>query len=143
MGFKDSEKMVSAEVGAPLEEVAQANDVEIKYKCKKGECGTCQVNVDNRWVKACQTTIPSVGPGEVLNIVVKPVIHKDEDEEKAAFFSPKSFADGFFNNAVGVVGMAQGLVSDKVQEEYETRLDKEARIAELAAAKRREREGNA
>ena len=72
---------------------------------------------------------------EVLNIVVKPVIHKDENEEKAAFFSPKSFADGFFNNTVGVVGMAQGLVSDKVQDEFDTRLDKEARIAELAAAK--------
>lgn len=60
MGVPDSEKLISAEVGAALEEVALTNEVPINYKCRKGECGTCLVNVDNKWVKACQTTVPSV-----------------------------------------------------------------------------------
>ena len=60
MGVPDSEKLISAEVGAALEEVALTSEVPINYKCRKGECGTCLVNVDNKWVKACQTTVPSV-----------------------------------------------------------------------------------
>ena len=60
MGVPNSEKFVSAEVGQTLEDVAISNAVTINYKCKKGECGTCLVNVDNKWVMACQTTIRSL-----------------------------------------------------------------------------------
>jgi hypothetical protein len=35
-------------------------DAFIPYKCKKGECGTCDVLIDGKWVHACQTTIPSM-----------------------------------------------------------------------------------
>ena len=40
-------------------------DAFIPYKCKKGECGTCDVLVDGKWVHACQTRIPSVDSFQV------------------------------------------------------------------------------
>lgn len=127
-----NEKFFLAEVGQQLENVAIENGVEIKYQCKKGECSTCLVNVDSKWVKACQTVIPSVRAsssffrnpilygfnssaqvkkGETLNIVVKAVIKKDENEKKAAFFSPKSLVDGFNNNVLGMVGFGKGTIT--------------------------------
>ena len=30
----------------------------IAYKCRKGQCGTCQVRVDGQWIKTCQTRVP-------------------------------------------------------------------------------------
>lgn len=134
MNTLDSEKDVMAEVGAELEKVAEDNDIPINYKCKKGECGTCLVNMDNKWVKACQTQIPSASGDGVLRIQVKPQIIKAE--EQAVFFSPKDMAKGFFNNAAGVVGLAQGFVDTKVDNEYEERIAREAKIAEIAAAKK-------
>ena len=62
-----------------------------------------------------------------MNIIVKPVIVKDESENKAVFFSPKSFADGFYNNALGVVGFLQ--VGAKADDEFNLRMKKEAELA--------------
>ncbi len=54
--FQPANKTVSAIIGDEISEVALANEVEIPYQCRKGECGTCLINMDGKWVKACQVT---------------------------------------------------------------------------------------
>ena len=88
---------VSAEVGEELSEVAEKAKIPIGYVCRKGECGTCEVNINGRWEKACQTQIRNLDVGEdKLKITVKKVTKKP-----SKFFSPMSFAEGVFNNGLG------------------------------------------
>jgi ferredoxin len=88
--FQPANKMTMARVGQPLSEVASAADVFIRYKCRKGECKTCVVNIDNRWVSACQTKIPPVSKGQYFEVRVRLVSDAAKKEgEKAAFFSAK------------------------------------------------------
>jgi ferredoxin len=96
--FLPSNKAIMADINAPLKDVAAAADVAIKYKCQKGECGTCQVQVDGKWIKTCQTRVPAMPKGVSYSVTVKPF------KEKAAFFSPQSFVDGFSNNVLGMAG---------------------------------------
>ena len=44
--------------GQNIGQIAKAAGVDIKYSCKKGECGTCQVNFSGTIVKACQASLP-------------------------------------------------------------------------------------
>jgi hypothetical protein len=87
------------------------------------------INIDNKWVKACQTSIPSVKKGEMLAVTLREL---KPEEKKAVFFSPKSLADGFFNNAAGVVGFAS--TAAKVDESFEQRMAREKQLAEKLAA---------
>jgi len=129
--FQPSNVMTMARVGQPLSEVASAADVFIRYKCRKGECKTCAVNIDGKWVSACQTRIPHQAPGQQFKIRVRPVSEAQKDQEKAAFFSPKSVWDGFFNNAIGMVGFAKdAVVADP---DFKLRMERERRIEELTA----------
>jgi ferredoxin len=117
-----------AKIGDELSDVAKNANIEIQYKCKKGECGTCEVNVQGKWIKACQTKITS---NEPLKITVK------EYKKKPAFFSPQSLADGFNNNVLGMVGLVtEGI---KVDDEYQARMIKEKKLADLVAAKKAEK----
>ena len=125
---------VDAIVGQPLSEVAEAANVEILYKCRQGECGTCQVNVNGKWIKACQTVIPSVSRGETFEVTLRPKKAAVVEEKKAAFFSPKSLADGFANNVMGMVGFVQ--VGSKVDDEFQQRMEREKALAEKVAAKK-------
>ena len=34
--------------------------IDIKYSCKKGDCGTCSVKVNGAMARACQTSIPNI-----------------------------------------------------------------------------------
>ena len=124
--------MTNAAIGAALSDVAKNANVEIQYKCKKGECGTCEVNIGGKWVKACQTTITST---DALQITIRPVVKK-----KPAFFSPQSLADGFNNNVLGMVGLVTEGV--KVEDEYQARMIREKKIADMVAAKKAEKEAN-
>lgn len=128
--FLPSKIIATAAIGEKLSDVAKNANVEIKYKCKKGECGTCEVNIGGKWVKACQTTITS---SDAMQITIREVVKK-----KPAFFSPQSLADGFNNNVLGMVG----LVSEgaKVDGEYEARMVREKKLADLVAAKKAARE---
>lgn len=134
--FMPADVRVNAVVGQQLSEVAEAANVEINYKCRQGECGTCQVNVNGKWVKACQTVIPSVSRGENLKVTLRPVVVKKEvvEEKKPAFFSPKSLADGFANNVMGMVGFVQ--VGAKVDDEFQLRMEREKALADKVAAKK-------
>lgn len=125
---------VEAKAGDELGDIAKAAGVEIKYKCRKGECGTCEVKTDGKWIKTCQTTIPFLGQDEVFRVEVKAA-----ESEKAAFFSPKSLADGFFNNVAGMAGFAQAVAG--ADEDYNARIAREQVLAEKVEAAKKKREG--
>jgi len=57
--FLPSGTKVNAYLGQNIGMIAKAAKVEIRYSCKKGECGTCMVNFDGSLVKACQSSLPS------------------------------------------------------------------------------------
>ena len=56
--FFPSGKKVKAILGQDIPLIAKAAKVDIKYKCKKGDCGTCKVNFEGTIVKACQSSLP-------------------------------------------------------------------------------------
>lgn len=83
----DSVTDTLAFAGEGLSEVAAKADVFIKYKCKKGECGTCEVMLDGKWIRACQTKIPGALPGgEPYTISVRDI----PDDKKSTLLT-----DGF------------------------------------------------
>jgi len=131
--FQPQNVMTMAAVGQPLSEVASRADVFIKYKCKKGQCKTCAVNIGGKWVCACQTKIPVQAPGQHFGVRVRPVSEKQKDAKKAAFFSPQSIKDGFSNNVMGMVGFAKEAFHSNP--DFEVRMERERRIAELTAKK--------
>lgn len=133
--FQPQNVMTMARVGQPLSEVASQADVFIRYQCKKGQCKTCAVNIDGKWVSACQTKIEPQAPGQHFAVRVRPVTEAQKRKEKAAFFSPESIKDGFFNNAFGMFGLVkEGLAAD---DDFQVRMDRERRIQELTKAKGR------
>jgi ferredoxin len=135
--FQPQNVMTMARVGQPLSEVASQADVFIRYQCKKGQCKTCAVNIDGKWVSACQTKIEPQAPGQHFGVRVRPVTEAQKREEKVAFFSPQSISDGFFNNAFGMFGFVkEGLAAD---DDFEVRMARERRIQELMEAKDKER----
>ncbi|GMI23237.1 hypothetical protein TrCOL_g3539 [Triparma columacea] len=122
--------------GQGLSEVATQADQFIKYKCKKGECGTCEVLVDGQWVRSCVTKIP--GGVEEYNVQVRPSMVKSK--KASGFFSVQSFRDGFVNNALGMVGLVtEGAKED---ENFDHRMTEEERIKEMVRRKKEEREMN-
>lgn len=128
-------KVINAEIGAELSVVAEAADIPIAYQCRKGECGTCEVNMNGKWVRTCQTQIPAMSKDEDLVVIVKKVKKKP-----AKFFSPKSFAEGVFNNGLGVVGFVyRGARSGK---EFSSRIEREQEIEAMVAKKKAEKAGS-
>merc|ERR1719453_2305235 len=139
--FQPQNIMTMARIGQPLSEVASAADVFIRYKCRKGECKTCVVNIDSKWVSACQTKIPPVAPGQHFEVRVRPVSDAAKQKETAAFFSPKSFVDGFTNNALGIVGFVRdGAEADP---EFELRMERERMIDEVTKKKKEQESAKA
>jgi len=127
--FQPNNVMTMAKVGQPLSEVAANADVFIRYKCRKGQCKTCVVNIDGKWVSACQTKVPPKSPGEQFGVRVRAVSGAPKTEEKAAFFSPKSLVDGMSNNLLGMVGFASE--ARGADPEFKLRLSREKKIEEL------------
>jgi len=132
--FQPQNVKTMAKIGQPLSDVASRADVFIRYKCRKGECKTCVVNIDGKWVSACQTKIPAVGPGQEFGVRVRPVSDAHKNKEKQAFFSPASIADGFMNNAFGMLGFA--VESAAADPDFNVRIGKEKAIEKLTARKR-------
>jgi len=131
--FQPQNVKTMAKIGQPLSDVASRADVFIRYKCRKGECKTCVVNIDGKWVSACQTKIPPLAPGQEFGVRVRPVSDAHKNKEKAAFFSPASIADGFMNNAIGMLGFAAESVA--ADPEFSVRIGREQAIERLAARK--------
>jgi len=125
--------------GQPLSAVAAQAGQCIKYKCRKGECGTCQVQLDGKWVKTCQTNVRPPEFGDVVKVQVRQGAVKAKKTSR--FFSLSSFRDGFWNNLLGMVGFVRE--GRRCNKEYQQRITEEARIREMALAKRRALEASA
>ena len=134
--FQPQNVKTMARVGQPLSEVAAQADVFIRYKCKKGECKTCAVNIDGKWVSACQTKIPPQEPGNSFDVRVRPVSDAFKTQEKAAFFTPKSFADGVVNNGLGVIGFVKEAFG--ADPDFKVRMEREKKIEQLLAKRSKE-----
>ena len=122
-------------VGQPLSEVASQAGQYIKYKCGKGECGTCEVRVDGKWIRTCSTKVPALTPGVPYEVFVRASMV--QTKKASRFFSIRSFIAGFRNNLLGMVGFVRE--GRKSQNRFEERMDDERRIMELAAAKKARR----
>eukprot|EP00617_Octactis_speculum_P014121 CAMPEP_0185756632 /NCGR_PEP_ID=MMETSP1174-20130828/15055_1 /TAXON_ID=35687 /ORGANISM="Dictyocha speculum, Strain CCMP1381" /LENGTH=213 /DNA_ID=CAMNT_0028435683 /DNA_START=29 /DNA_END=670 /DNA_ORIENTATION=+ len=128
----DTVKTTRANVGQPLSEVAIQADAFIQYKCMKGECGTCDVLVNGKWVHTCQTKIPAVSKGEAFTVNIRE--GKVKSKKSSGFFSPQSFVDGFTNNALGMVGfVAEGAKEDDA---FSDRMQREKDLMAKVAAKK-------
>jgi len=117
---------LEANVLDKLSDVAEKAQVTIPYKCRKGECGTCEVRVAGKWIRACQSTVADVraiSPDQSnLSITVRPATIK----KPSKFFSPRSFAEGVYNNGLGVVGFVwRGIREDK---KFDERMRKEEEL---------------
>lgn len=56
--FQPGGKVVQAVAGQPLKDVAAAAKIPIKYNCRKGECGTCEVRVNGSKARTCVAIVP-------------------------------------------------------------------------------------
>ena len=133
----DKEVQAWAFEGQPLSDVAASVDVFIRYKCKKGECGTCEVQHNGKWIKTCQTNIPHVANGESFDIRVREVSASQKGKKPSTFFSPASFVEGVVNNGLGVVGFINE--GRKADDEFSVRMEREAKIAALVEAQKKQK----
>jgi hypothetical protein len=118
--------------GQPLSEVAAQAGQFIKYKCGKGECGTCEVRVDGKWIRTCSTRVPALAPGETFKVHVRGSMVSGK--KASGFFSVKSFFDGFRNNFLGMVGFVRE--GRKSTDQFQERLETERMVLEMAAKKK-------
>lgn len=95
------------------------------------------MNIDGKWVKACQTTLSTPKDGSTLKVTLREIMVAKE--KSAEFFSPKSFLDGVVNNGLGVVGFVQ--VALKADDEFDARMKREAELAAKVEAARKARGG--
>jgi len=131
IGDEDT-KTTKCFAGQPLSEVATQADAFIQYKCKKGECGTCDVLIDGKWVHTCQTRVPQMSEGQPFSVFIRPA--KVKSKKSSGFFSAQSFVDGFTNNAMGVVGfVAEGIKED---DSFKVRMEREQQLLAKVAAKK-------
>ena len=125
-----------AEVGARLSQVAEDAAVPISYDCREGKCGTCSVKVGSRWIKTCVSTVPApVLPGEVMEIIIPKAAIKS-----SKFFSPRSFLDGVWNNALGIVGFVGKMTA--ADKQYQARIAREKALAEKVRLAKLAKGGN-
>ena len=118
--------------GQALSAVAAQAGQYIKYKCGKGECGTCEVRVDGQWIRTCSVKVPYVPAGQSYEVHVRPGMKKSKKASR--FFSFRSFIAGAKNNILGMVGFVRE--GRKSKGAFSERLQREEDILALAAAKR-------
>lgn len=124
----NSTRETLAFAGQPLSEVASQAGQYIKYKCGKGECGTCAVLVDGQWLKSCVAKVQQPMTITVKASMVAP------SKKSSKFFSVKSFVSGFWNNLLGMVGFVRS--GARSSNAFKERMAREADIAQRAAMKR-------
>lgn len=131
-----------ATAGQPLSSVAAQAGQVIRYKCRKGECGTCAVRIDGQWVRTCVARVPQLEAGKLYNITVRPSMANSK--KSSAFFSFKSFIAGAKNNILGMVGFVKEGFGSNEKSKFDDRisweddLDNRVKIrkaAKIAAAK--------
>ena len=122
--------------GQPLSEVAAQAGQFIKYKCRKGECGTCEVRVDGQWIRTCTATVPFVELGSEYRVHVRASMAKAKKSSR--FFSPASFVAGFKNNVLGMVGFVRE--GRKSESHFRERIVAERALMEQVKARKAARD---
>ena len=119
-------------VGQPLSEVASQCGQYIKYQCRKGECGTCEVRINGQWTRTCVTKVPHVAQGETFAVHVRGSMVKTAKSSR--FYSFKSILAGAKNNLLGMVGFVrEGKRSDAT---FKHRIDSEKELLEKVKARK-------
>lgn len=124
--------------GQPLREVAIQAGQFIQYGCGKGECGTCECNMNGRWVRPCIETVPAsaAADGDLI-IQVKEV--KSKVVSSGKFFSLRSFLFGFWNNLLGMIGFVKfrraAMKNWEERKSYEDLVAEKTREKKLARAR--------
>jgi hypothetical protein len=121
-----------AYAGQPLSAVAAQAGQVIQYKCRKGQCGTCEVRVDGQWIRTCSVQVPHVDAGEEYKVFVR--ASKNKSKKASRFFSFRSFVAGAKNNILGMIGFVRE--GRKSQGNFKDRLAKEAEIERLVAERK-------
>ena len=89
---------------------------------------------DGKWIKAWQTKVTAAGGKGPYTISVRSVPKDKRSSPSAGFFSPKSLADGFTNNVLGMVGLVvEGAQAD---DEFKLRMQREKELQAKLAAKK-------
>lgn len=121
-----------ANPGDPLSAVAVQAGQFIKYKCGKGECGTCEVRVDGQWIRTCSVKVPPVAKGAEYKVFVRPNMKKTKKATR--FFSFSSFLAGAKNNILGMIGFVkEGRQSKKA---FDDRINAEKELMEKVKARK-------
>mmetsp|Transcript_79963 Transcript_79963/g.193658 ORF Transcript_79963/g.193658 Transcript_79963/m.193658 type:complete len:227 (+) Transcript_79963:12-692(+) len=119
-------------VGQELSAVAAQSGQYIKYQCKKGACGTCEVRVDGKWIRTCVSQVPYVDPGQTYKVQVKSSMKKAKSA--SGFYSFRSIFAGMKNNIVGMFGFLRE--GRKSQSRFEERIGGEDELMKLVAKKK-------
>ena len=126
-------KSTMAIVGQPISEVATQAAQFIKYKCRKGECGTCEVLIDGSWVRSCVSRVPLLPEGESYTISVRESMVKPT-KKSSRFFSVVSFFSGFKNNLLGMVGFVR--TGAREGKNFNHRISQEEELKAMVAARK-------
>jgi len=123
-----------------LSDVAENAKVTIPYKCRKGECGTCEVRVGGKWIRTCTSSVADVlaiSPDTSnISITVRPSTIK----KPSKFFSPRSFIEGVYNNGLGVIGFVwKGIRENK---KFDERMSKEEMLKRKVEELKSKKEGS-
>ena len=55
----DNNKRIEIEANAPLSLAAVRSDLRLSFQCKQGHCLSCEMLLDGKIVRACQTKVPN------------------------------------------------------------------------------------
>jgi len=119
--------------GQELSAVAAQSGQYIKYQCKKGQCGTCEVRVDGKWIRTCVSQVPYVEPGQTYKVQVKSSMKQAKSSSR--FYSFRSIFAGMKNNIMGMVGFVRE--GRKSQGRFEERINGEEELMRLVAEKKK------
>jgi len=122
-----------------LSAVAENAKVTIPYKCKKGECGTCEVRVGGKWIRTCTASVADVIAISPDRNNVSITVRPSSIKKPSKFFSPRSFAEGVYNNGLGVVGFVwKGI---KENDKFQDRMSKEEELKRKVEELKSKKEG--
>ena len=55
----DNKKSIEIEAGQPLSLACVRTDLRLSFQCKQGHCLSCELIMDGKKVRACQTKVPA------------------------------------------------------------------------------------
>lgn len=89
--------------GQNLRDVASQAGQFVNYGCGKGECGTCECNINGQWMRPCVAKVPM----DAVELRMDIPQTKRKSLSSGKFYSVRSFFMGFYNNLLGMVGFVK------------------------------------